>query len=111
MPAWEKLGLQEFMLALDGEEAVEFAAETKVSRLDWFKDFLAELPKVIDFTEIATRDKDIGSGNAAEKLEKLTRDRMKENKDLTYSAAFSEIQKENPDLVTEYQAEMTQKNR
>jgi len=103
IPAWEKLGLQEFMLALDGEEAVEFAEQTKVSRLDWFKGFLAELPKVIDFTEIATRDKDVGDKNPGEQLETLIRKKMADDKDLSYSQAFSAVQKEHPDLAKEYQ--------
>jgi len=106
IPAWEKLGLQEFMLNLDGEEVIEFAAEKKVSRLDWFKGFMDELPKVINFSEIATRDADVGGGDAAGKLEILTKKKMENNKELSYSKAFSEVQKENPDLVTEYQAEM-----
>ena len=106
IPAWEKLGLQEFMLNLDGEEVVEFAEDKKVSRLEWFKGFMEELPKVINFKEIATRGTNTGGGNAAEKLEILIRKKIESNKELSYSKAFSEVQKENPDLVTEYQGEM-----
>jgi len=108
LPAWEKLGLQEFMLNLDGEEVIEFAAETKVSRFDWFKGFMEELPKVINFSEIATRDTNVGGGSAGEKLEKLVKEKMEKNDKLNYSQAFSLVQKEHPDLVTEYQGEMTE---
>ena len=100
------LGLQEFMLNLDGEEVIEFAAETKVSRLDWFKGFMDELPKVINFSEIATRGTNVGGGNAGEKLETLVKEKMEKNDKLNYSQAFSLVQKEHPDLVTEYQQEM-----
>jgi hypothetical protein len=94
------------MLSLDGEEVVEFAAETKLSRLDWFKAFLGELPKVIDFKEVASRDKNVDTGNAAQKLDILTREKIKENKELSYSAAFEQVQREHPDLVKEYRAEI-----
>jgi len=106
IPAWEKMGLREFMLSLDGEEPVEFSAEKKTSRLRWFKEFLAELPKVIDFKEIATRDKDVNAGSAGEKLAAFTRDLMKQDKELSYSDALSRAQVEHPDLAKEYRAEI-----
>ena len=106
IPAWEKLGLQEFMLNLDGEEVIEFAAEKKVSRLDWFKDFMDELPKVINFEEIATRDQDVGAGSAAEKLTTLVKEKMSKDKDLSFTQAFNAVQVENPDLAKEYQQEL-----
>ena len=106
IPAWEKMGTLEFMLALDGEEVIEFAAEAKVSRLDWFKKFLAELPKVIDFSEIATRDKDVGGKSAGEQLTALTHKKMADDKELTFSKAFSQVQIEHPDLAKEYKAQI-----
>lgn len=102
IPAWEKLGLAEFMQALDGEEIVEFAAETKVSRLDWFKAFLTELPKVIDFTEIATRDKDTGDADPGLKLAALAREKVKADPKLEYSKALSQVSDEHPELVNEW---------
>ncbi|MFH2012511.1 MAG: hypothetical protein ABIJ37_07435 [Pseudomonadota bacterium] len=109
IPAWEKMGLQEFMLQLDGEDTIEFAEGKKSSRLNWFKSFMEELPKVINFEEIATRDKDVGgAGSAGEKLAALTQKKMEENKELTYGAAFAEAQKDNPDLAREYAAEIQQ---
>ena len=106
IPAWNKLGLVEFMVSLDGEEEIQFAEGAKKSRLEWMKSFLGELPKVINFKEIATRDKDAGAKSAAEKLSVLTRKKMDEKKDLTYTVAFSEVQRENPDLAKEYQREI-----
>lgn len=107
LPAWAKLGLKEFMLKLDSEEVIEFSEESKVSRLDWFKNFMAELPKLVDFKEIATRDTDMGAGNAAEKLTQLTQKKMADNKGMSYRDAFSAVQVEQPALASEYQQEMT----
>lgn len=106
IPAWAKSGLAEFMQNLDAENVVEFSEGKKTSALDWFKNFIEELPKVVEFKEIASRDKDIGAGDAGGKLEKLTRNKMAEKK-IDYSAAFAEVQTEHPDLVTEYRTEMT----
>lgn len=98
IPAWEKLGLQEFMLSLDSEEVMEFAEGAKVSRADWFKGFLDELPKVIDFEEIASRDKDAGGGGDNEKREKLISDYMGQNKDTSYKEAVLAISSKHPEL-------------
>lgn len=106
IPAWAKSGLSEFMQNLEAEEVVEFSEGKKTSALDWFKNFLEELPKVVEFKEIASRDNDVGAGDAGGKLEKLTRAKMAEKK-IGYSAAFAEVQTEHPDLVTEYRTEMT----
>jgi len=105
IPAWAKSGLAEFLSNLDAENVVEFSEGNKTSALDWFKNFLKELPKVVEFKEIASRDKDVGAGDAGAKLEKLTRDKMDEKK-IGYSAAFAEVQTEHHDLVNDYMTEM-----
>jgi hypothetical protein len=106
IPAWVKMGLKEFCLNLDAEKTVEFSEENKTTALDWFKSFVDELPKVVVFKELATRDADISGGDAGGKLEALIKKAMKENKDLDYSAAFSEVQRDNPALAAEYQQEL-----
>ena len=68
---------------------------------------MAEMPRVVDFKEIATRDTDMGAGNAAEKLTQLTQKKMADNKDMSYRDAFSAVQVEQPALASEYQQEMT----
>lgn len=105
LPAWEKMGLKEFMLKLDGESVVEFAEGTQGTSLDWFKNFLEELPKVVEFKEIAVREDDVKTGSAGIKLEKIIRAKMKEDKSLDYGAAFAEAQRENPELAQEYASE------
>jgi len=68
-PSWMKLGLKEFMESLDAEEPVQFAEgdQGKASRYEWFKGFLEELPKVVEFKEVATRE--TGGAAFAEKEE------------------------------------------
>jgi len=105
VPAWAKAGLSEFMQNLEAEEEIKFSEGNKKSQLDWFKDFLEELPKVIDFGEIASREKDIGAGDAGAKLEQLVKDKM-DKKEIGYNPAFAEVQAEHPDLVEEYMSEM-----
>ena len=108
LPSWAKMGLKEFMQSLNGDETIEFAeGKDKVSRLAWFRAFMEELPKVVEFKEIAKRGDDTGAGNAAEKIETLIRKKRTENKELNYSEAFSEVQTENPDLVAEYKNDMS----
>lgn len=107
IPAWDKMGLSKFLESLDDEEGHQFAEEgDKISQLAFMRKFLEELPKVLPKGEFATKDKDIGGqGNAAEKLSKLTQEKMEKNKDLTYNQAFAEVQKENPELAKEYAQE------
>jgi len=98
IPAWIKMGMQEFMQSLDGEEVIEFAEGKKDSRLEWFKKFLGELPKVINFKEVATRGNDTGDGDDAAKREKLIANYMEKNDNTTYKEAVLAVAKENPDL-------------
>lgn len=110
-PAMVKYGLPEMLLAFaEKEDVIEFGeTKEKATLHDRFKTFFeTELPKVVEFKEVATRDKDAGYGGGSGKLEVLIRAKMKDNKDLTYSAAFAEVQTENPDLAREYAAEFTE---
>jgi cation transport regulator ChaB len=106
LPAWIRMGLSEFLVSLDGEEEIQFAEGQKRSRVEWMKSFLGELPKVINFKEVATRDKDGSQGTAGEKIQALIKKKMNEKKDLSYGQAFTEVQKENVDLAKEYLAEI-----
>jgi len=75
-PSWLKLGLKEFMESLDAEETVQFSEgdQGKASRYDWFKGFLEELPKVVEFKEVAGRED--GGAAFAEKKEVETGNRL-----------------------------------
>jgi hypothetical protein len=102
-PAWGKLGLLEFMQGLDAGAEVQFAEGTKCSPAEFMKKFVSELPKVIEFKEIASRDKDV-SGDAGGKLDALVKARREKEPTLTFSEALTAVQLENPELAREYAA-------
>lgn len=107
-PAGIKFGLPEILFALaENENQIEFGeAGEKATPFDRMKALLASAKPLVTFGETATRDKDTGGGGAAgAKLEALVRAKMKDNKDLPYAAAFAEVQRDNPGLAQEYQAE------
>ncbi|MEW6378075.1 MAG: hypothetical protein AB1611_00555 [bacterium] len=107
LPAWEKLGLAQFMESLGTDQNFNFAEGKKETPYQWFRNFLSELPRTVNFGEFATRAKNIAaSGNAGQQLNDLVAGKMKENPKLDYMAAFSEVQRENPDLVREYEQEI-----
>jgi hypothetical protein len=93
-----QFGLPEMLAAFaEKEEAIEFGeAREKATLYDRFKAlFETELPKLVEFGEIATRDRDIGDdGNR----EKLIAGFMEKNKEKTYKEAVLAVSKEHPDL-------------
>jgi hypothetical protein len=107
-PAWKDMGMAQFMEELDCEKAVSFAeGGEKQTGLDWFCDFLDTLPKLVNFSEVATRGKDVQAGDAGTKLEALVLKKREADKTLSYGAAFSEVQREHRDLAAEYAADIT----
>lgn len=103
-PSWVESGLQAFCERLDAVGEIEFSEEKKQTPLDWFKDFIESLPKLVNFEEVATRDRDVDTGEASDKIKKLIAEKQKTGMD--YSAAFSEVQVEHPDLANEYLKEI-----
>jgi hypothetical protein len=73
LPAWVDGGLQEFMEGLDGEEVISFSEENKQTRLDWFMDFMGNLPQVVNFKEIVTRE-DMPDNNNADDIAKRAKE-------------------------------------
>lgn len=112
IPAMEKLGMgiTEFMSQISGiETTIEFGEgdqKKTQTQLEFMQAFLTALPKAVEFGEVAGRDKDTGSGSAAEKLTALTSKKMEGRKDLSYTQAFSEVQTENPELAAQYAEEL-----
>lgn len=99
----------QFMESLHGAGEYEFAEGVKKPAVQAFKEFLKdELPKKIEFGEKATKDgaPQNTAGKAAKQLDDLTKKKMADRKDLTYSAAFAEVQDENPQLTMEYMGEI-----
>ena len=108
-PATVAFGLPEILFSIAGvDNQIEFGEKKeKATAFDRMKALLESATPLITFQEIATRDKNAGgAGSAGAKLDALTQTKMKERKDMTYSAAFSEVQKENPTLVQEYEQEI-----
>ncbi|MDX9785453.1 MAG: hypothetical protein RBT11_01660 [Desulfobacterales bacterium] len=106
-PAWVSAGLAMFMAQLPDEDPLQFCDGGEKKTPDaWFRAFIDGLPKLVDFSEIATRDKDAGAGAASQTLAALTAQKLKDKPDLGYAAAFSEAQRERPDLAAEYSREL-----
>lgn len=110
IPAMMKKGLPEFLENLSGiQTTIEFGEGRDAKKQSLYKfaqEFLSELPKAIEYKEIANAGNDIsGKGNAGARLDELTKKKMKEDK-IGYVQAFSEIREENPDLVREYALEL-----
>lgn len=109
-PATIKFGLPEILFSMaESDNQIEFGeSKEKFTAFDRMKALLESATPLVQFKEIATRDRDAGggTGTAGAKLEALTAAKMKERKDLSYSAAFAEVQKENPTLVQEYEQEI-----
>jgi len=107
-PAWKDMGMAQFMENLDCDTPVCFAeGSDKQTGLDWFCGFLDTFPKLVNFAEVATRDKNVDGGDAGAKLEALVLKKRQEDKALSYGAAFAEVQKGNPALASEYAADIT----
>ena len=110
-PALRKI-IEPIMIAVSGIAGpIEFAEGVSVGAFDktpigGIKAFLTELPKVVIFKEVAGGEGPNTGGSAAEKLSALTKQKMEAKKDLSYGAAFTEVQKENPEMARELLAEI-----
>jgi len=105
LPAWEKMGIRAFMESLipvEGE--FQFSEGDKQTAVQWFKDFLNELPKTVPMGEFADRASDPPSGSArpALEFEAVIKAKMDKDPAKSWSQAFTEAQIENPGLVKEY---------
>jgi hypothetical protein len=108
-PALRKI-IEPIMVSVsESAELIEFSEGVKKSRLEGIKDFLTEIPKVVTFKEVAGVAGPGSGGSAAEKLSVLVKTKMEAKKDLSYGLAFSEVQKENPELAKEALAEIRPK--
>lgn len=83
-------------------------AEGQVKPVDALRKALADAPTVLQFGEVATSGAASGAtdGKASAKLQSLAVAKLEANKDRSYSWAFSEVQKENPDLALAYESEV-----
>jgi hypothetical protein len=108
-PATVKFGLPEILFSLaESDNQIEFGeTKEKATPFDRMKALLESATPLVTFGEVARRDKDAGeTGTAGAKVEALIGAKIKDKKELSYSAAFAEVQQENPDLAKEYIAEV-----
>lgn len=101
------MGMENFLTQIStittGFEFGEGADKKKQTPLEFMQSFLKGLPKQIEFREVATDKSDPGPrGQATERLEALIREKMKSDPKMTYGAAFSQVQVDEPDLAQEY---------
>lgn len=80
LPAWVDGGLKEFMEGLDSEETISFSEDNKQTSLAWFQDFMENLPQVVNFKEIATREDLPDNGNADDIAKRATEFKEAERK-------------------------------
>jgi hypothetical protein len=103
IPAGKKAGIVEFMCGLDAETDIQFSEDEdgKKNQLTWFRNFVAGLPKVVDFSEVAKSATSI-YGDAADKFMTLIDKKLADNKTMSYTHAFNEVQVEHPELAVEF---------
>ena len=108
-PALRKLIEPVMIFAAMHEGDIEFSEGQKKAPVEILKDFLKEIPKMVTFSEVAGGAGPGSVGSAAEKLSALTKQKMEAKKDLSYTMAFAEVQRENIELARELLAEIKQK--
>ena len=103
IPAWKKAGIVSFMESLnDSSEPVEFSEGKKESKLEWFKNFLSGMDKIVDFKEIAKDGKQAKKSDYSEfgnavidedraDLDTKVKAYMKANKVTDYSEALNRV--------------------
>jgi len=102
LPA-NKAQVVELMEVLSTTAEYEFSEGGKTAPVQVFKTLMNAEKTAVEFSEIA-KDGQSGAANH-DKMEKLIREEMDKNK-MSYSEAFSKVQKDNPDLASAYQAEI-----
>ncbi len=95
----------DFMEILHGSAEYEFAESddkrVKKAPLEAFKTFLKALPKHVEFSEYATKNKAQDTGDIKSRREKLISEYMEKNPNTTYKQAVLAVLKEQPELREE----------
>lgn len=94
------MGVQNFLEQIaEIETVIEFSQgdeKKKQTPVEFMQSFLANLPKSIEFGEVAGRGKDAGSGE--DRKEKMISDFMEKNQGATYRDAVLSVSKEHPEI-------------
>jgi len=103
-PAWAKAGLAAFVSSLDSATEIQFgeAADKKTTPQEFFMGLLEDLPQLVTFKEVATRNIDVTGGDPAAKIEALIQGKLAANTALSYAEALTAVQKENMELIQEF---------
>ena len=103
-PKWAN-EIASFMDALSDDQKIDFS-DKSVTPVEWFKSFIESSKKMMEFGEIANKnDANHTEGNASDRLTMMIREKM-EKKNMDYISAFTECQKENPEMAIQYMAEI-----
>ncbi len=95
----QKTQVIDFMEIMQGHGEYEFSEGGKKASLEAFKDFLKTMPKVIEFSEIATKEKARPTASE-DKREELISEYMEKHK-VEYKEAVLGVSKKNPELFKE----------
>jgi len=105
-PAMVKYGVPEMLSFLaESDDVIEFGeTKEKALPLDRLKGlFETELPRMVNFGEVATRDSDVGGkDDAPAALTALAKGKMSKDPNLGFNEALNQACRENPDLVGEW---------
>lgn len=102
------VALLDFAAGIPAETVIEFADGggcKKKGPAEALRDFLSAQPKIVEFGEVTRADQS-ATGSAGDRLSAAINRKLSANNNLTYSAAFVEVQQENPELAADYVAEM-----
>jgi hypothetical protein len=104
LPCWAE-GLAAFTLHLEEgaqESGVAFFAEAGQTPAAWFREWLAGLPRLVEFAEVCAPEREGSAGDAATRLQDLALERMRLKPELTFGEAFREVCAAQPLLAAEY---------
>lgn len=96
--------VMDFMEVLHGAGEFEFAEGDKTVKaqpIDRFKAYLAGLPKVLEFSEVATKTAAVSGTDAAGRRQQLETEFAEKNPGMTYKDVVLSLSKEHPELYKE----------
>jgi len=109
IPAWQKMGIEEFLFNLgeadvgNGLKPFLFAEGHEKTRSQWFIDFLAEIPKVVTFKEVAGGD---GKAKAVPKDFDTAVEAVMAEKKISRAKAITFCATQYPEIHEEYIANL-----
>jgi hypothetical protein len=110
LPCWSE-DVAAFTLYLEGagraEESASFAEGRLKTPAAWFREWLTNLPRLVEFGEAARENENEASVSSGERLQELALERMRLRPELTFGEAFREVCASNPSLAADYLEEVS----